>query len=77
MKRLMIQADEALIERARQRAAERGVSIARVVRDALERELGDRQAPPAAESVGSVDCELIVEARRTADDDAFTPDPWR
>lgn len=77
MKRLMIQADEALIERARQRAAERGVSIARVVRDALERELGDGQVPPAPESVGTVDCALIIDARRTADDDVFTPDPWR
>jgi len=72
----MIQADEALIERARRRAAERGVSIARVARDALERELGDGQPPPA-ESIGSVDCDRIIDARRTADDDAYTPDRWR
>src|SRR5271169_4287172 len=40
MQRLMIQAEPELVERAKRRARERGVSVAQVVREALEHELG-------------------------------------
>ncbi len=41
MKRFMVQADEELIERAKRRAADRGISVAQLVREALEREVGN------------------------------------
>jgi hypothetical protein len=43
MKRIMIQADPQLLERAKRVAHERGVSVAQVVRDALEKEVGAPQ----------------------------------
>jgi len=42
----MIQADEELIERTKRRAAERGISLAQLVRESLEREVGDARQPP-------------------------------
>jgi len=36
----MVQADEELLRRARERATDRGISIAQLVREAIERELG-------------------------------------
>lgn len=73
MRRLMIQADKALIERARRRAAERGVSIAQIVREALERELGTRQPRPrsfASFASGAGDLS------RRASEDEFEPESW-
>ena len=75
MKRIMIQADEGLLRRARRAAALRGVSIAQLVREALERDLGpDRQPMPL--SLGkfrSRSGDLSERASR----DEFEPDPWR
>lgn len=45
MRRIMIQAEEELLRRARRAAARRGVSIAQLVREALERELGHERQP--------------------------------
>jgi len=75
MRRLMIQADEALLDRARSRAADRGVSVAQVVRDALERELGPAEPVPevrCGESFRSGKGDL---ARRASDD--YEPSPFR
>ena len=54
MKRVMFQADEELIERAKRRAADRGVSFAQVVRESLEREVGSprRGARPTLTFIG-------------------------
>ncbi len=76
MKRMMIQADERLLERARRRAAERGVSVAQVVRDALERELGYEEAPPPLTCVGAVSSESGDLSRRASEDE-FEPEPYR
>lgn len=76
VKRIMVQADERLIERARQRASERGVSIAQVFREALERDLGSEQRPPALTSVGVVSSERGDLSRRASDDE-YEPQPFR
>jgi len=68
----MIQADEELLERARRRAAERGVSIAQIVREALEKELGTRPKPRFA-----VFDSGVGDLSRLASEDEFEPEPWR
>lgn len=75
MRRMMIQADEALLERARRRAAERGVSVAQVVREALERELGPVTPPPEITSAGSFRSGRGDLAQRASDD--YEPGPFR
>ena len=73
----MIQADERLLERARRRAAERGVSVAQVVREALERDLGYEDVPPrplvCIGAVSSSEGDLS----RGASDDQFEAEPYR
>jgi hypothetical protein len=76
MRRIMIQADERLLERARHRASERGVSIAQVFRDALERDLGDDQPPPALTSIASVRSGAGDLSRRASDGE-YEPEPYR
>jgi hypothetical protein len=72
MKRVMIQADPALIERARRAARERGVSFPQLVRDALEHELGTTSgAPKRLSSVGAVSTD------GRARDRVYEPEPWR
>jgi hypothetical protein len=75
MRRLIVQADEELLERARRRAVERGVSVAQVVRDALEVTLGrDRQPEPR--SLGKYRSRTRDLSQR-ASDDRYVPPPWR
>lgn len=73
MRRIMIQADEELIERARRRAAERGVSIAQIVREALEKELGTQPRPLSFASFDSG----VGDLSRRASEDEYEPEPWR
>jgi hypothetical protein len=77
MKRMMIQADERLLERARRRAAERGVSVAQVVRDALEKELGYEQAPPPPLACIGAVSSTSGDLSRRASEDEFEPEPYR
>ena len=76
MKRIMVQADERLLKRARERAAERGVSIAQVFRDALERDLGVEHAPPKLTTIGIVSSEHGGMSRRASDGE-YEPEPYR
>jgi hypothetical protein len=77
MKRVMIQADERLLERAKRRAAERGVSVAQVVRDALKKELGYEQAPPPPLGcIGAVSSKNGDLSRRASEDE-FQPESYR
>lgn len=76
MKRVMVQADERLLQRARRRASERGVSLAQVFRDALERDLGDETPPPLLTSIGAVRSEQGDLSRRSSNDE-YEPEPYR
>jgi len=68
----MIQADKALLERARRAARERGVSFPQLVRDALEHELGPRSGMPRALSSAGV-----ISTRGRARKGTYEPDSWR
>ncbi|MSO40977.1 MAG: ribbon-helix-helix protein, CopG family [Solirubrobacterales bacterium] len=74
MKRMLFQAGEDLLERARRRARERGVSVSQIVREALERELGDG-APPALTCIGAGEGTGESLAERV--EELWEPDPWR
>jgi hypothetical protein len=79
MQRLMIQAEPELVERAKRRARERGVSIAQVVREALERELGvaeEESIPPALTCIGVVSSGRS-DLSRLASEDVYEPEPFR
>jgi hypothetical protein len=72
MKRVMIQADPILLERARRVANERGVTFPQLVRDALEHELVASSAPPRRLSCSGVISTGGAARRRT-----YEPDAWR
>jgi len=75
MKRMMIQADDALLDRARRRAADRGVSVAQLFREALERELGPAEPTPAVHCAGVFRSGQGDLARRAGED--YEPPPLR
>jgi hypothetical protein len=72
MKRVMIQADDELLERARSAARERGVSFPQLVRLALERELATTWRPTRRLTCAGV-ISTDGEARRRD----YEPDTWR
>jgi hypothetical protein len=80
MQRLMIQAEPELVERAKRRAAERRVSVAQVVREALEHELGpdpgDERIPPPLTCIGAFSSGR-GDLSKLASEDFYEPDPWR
>jgi hypothetical protein len=80
MQRIMIQAEPELVDRAKRRARERGVSVAQVVREALEHELGieDEQEPlaPALNCIGAF-ASARGDLSRRASEDEFEPEPFR
>jgi hypothetical protein len=78
MQRLMIQAEPELIERAKRRAAERGVSMAQFLREAMERELAssEEQIPPSLTCVGTFDSGRS-DLSELASDHIFMPRSWR
>ncbi|HEV3033975.1 MAG TPA: hypothetical protein VGX72_04215 [Solirubrobacteraceae bacterium] len=79
MQRLMIQAEPELVERARRRARERGVSVAQVVREALEHELrttDDEPTPPPLNCIGAFSSGRGDLSRRASEDE-YEPEPFR
>lgn len=68
----MIQADRALLERARRAARERGVTFPQLVREALEHELDLRSQPPRRLS-----CAGVITTSGRARERAYAPDAWR
>jgi hypothetical protein len=71
MERVMIQADQWLLERARQAAHERGVTFPQLVREALERELAAWSPPRPLACIG------VIRADGQARRRAYEPDVWR
>jgi hypothetical protein len=72
MKRVMIQADDRLLERARRVARERGVTFPQLVREALEHELGQSLYSPRRLS-----CVGVISTEGQASRRVYEPDPWR
>ena len=70
MRRVMIQADEWLIVRARRVAAERGVTFPELVRQALARELGSVPVEPPT-------CGGVFDSGGATRERVYEPDPWR
>jgi hypothetical protein len=78
MRRLMIQAEPELVERAKRRARERGVSVAQVVREAMEHELEsgeEEQIPPPLNCIG-IGRSGRGDLSRLASEDVYEPEPW-
>jgi hypothetical protein len=69
-RRVMIQADEALLAQARKAASRRGISFPQLVRDALEHELAVRGREPLS-STGTIDSAGNARQRE------YRPDAWR
>lgn len=79
MQRLMIQAEPELVERAKRRARERGVSVAQVVREAMEHELGaaeEEPMPPPLNCIG-IGRSGRGDLSRRASEDEYEPEPFR
>lgn len=76
MQRLMIQAEPELIDRAKRRARERGVSVAQVVREALARDLTRNAEPPPVSIIGMFSSEAGDLSERAGRDE-YKPPPWR
>ena len=74
MQRTTIVASESLLERLRRIAADRGVSMATVIREALEDKA--EQSHPKMRSLGLGDSGRTDIARRTAEE-PIVPEPWR
>lgn len=72
MHRVMIQAEQTLLERAQHAAHERGVSFPQLVREALARELALSTAPPKPLS-----CVGIISTGGRARSGVYEPDEWR
>lgn len=74
MRRTTITAPDELIERLRREAAERGVSLATVIREALEEKA--QAYHPKPHSLGVGDSGRTDIARRTTEE-PVVPQPWR
>jgi hypothetical protein len=73
---MMIQADEQLLERAKDEARRRGISFAQLVRDALARELGQSRRP-RTKLIGAFDSGGMDLARRSVEEEPTPTPPWR
>jgi hypothetical protein len=74
MRRTTIVAPDSLLLQLKRIAAERDVSLASVIREALEEKA--RAYRPRPRSLGFGDSGTTDTARRTADE-SIRPDPWR
>ncbi len=74
----MIQAEPELIERTKRQAAERGVSVAQVVREAIAEKLGDDAGvkQPPLKFIGAFSSGNSDLSRRASEDE-YEPPPFR
>ena len=72
MRRVMIQADDNLLDRAQRAARERGVTFPQLVRDALERELARDDRPQRR-----LACSGVISTGGAAAKREYEPDTWR
>jgi hypothetical protein len=77
MQRLMIQAEPELIEQAKRKAAERGVSVAQVVREAMQHELepDEERIPPPLTCIG-IGRSGRSDLSELASEDIYEPRSW-
>ncbi|MGI8559167.1 MAG: CopG family transcriptional regulator [Solirubrobacteraceae bacterium] len=76
MRRMMFQADDELLARVKRQASARGVSAAQLVRDALEKELGDSGTVPPPVTIIGVGRSERTDLSALAGEDAYEPEPW-
>ena len=76
MKRFIVQADANLLRRVKKRAAQRGVSVAQLVREALERALGDERRQPAPLSIGRFGSGRRNNDSERASNDEYVAEPY-
>lgn len=74
MKRTTIVAPEELLDRLRRVAEDRGISLASLIREALEEKA--KTCRPKPRSLGMGDSGRTDIARRTAEE-PIVPEPWR
>ncbi len=74
-RRMMFQADDELLARAKRRASERGVSVAQLVRDALEKELADGGQTPSPATIIGVGRSERTDLSRLASEGLYEPEP--
>lgn len=77
MKRMMFQADEELLARVREVANKRGVSVAQLVRDALEKEIGSPRRPKPTIIGAFSSGDRTDFARRATEAGPVPPVSWR
>jgi hypothetical protein len=76
MKRVMVQADPALLERARHAARRRGITFPQLVREALEHELAEDSPQPPLRSIGAYESGRTDLSRRAGAEE-YEPQPFR
>jgi hypothetical protein len=74
MKRTTIMADEVTLERLRSAAADRGVSIAEIIREAIDEKLAGYQPRPRSGGAGTSG---HSDTARRAGDERPEPRAWR
>jgi metal-responsive CopG/Arc/MetJ family transcriptional regulator len=74
MRRTTIMAPEDLLERLRRMAADRGTSVAELIREALEDKVKTHRPRPRSLGIGASG--HTNTARRTGEEPAI-PEPWR
>ncbi len=72
MKRVMVQMEPALLDRAKRLARDRGVSFPQLVREALTRELA-----LSAEPIRPLSCLAAIDTGGRAREREYRPDAWR
>jgi hypothetical protein len=76
VRKVLIQAEEELIERAKERAAQRGVSFARFAREAIEKEVGP-QREKRTQLIGAFESGQRNTGRRSARTPRVPARRWR